>query len=512
MIISIPADTDHSVYENLNKLGNFFTTAYCGGVGLCGKCKIHILSGECTPPTKQEIKRLQGKISYYRLACQTRALTPLTVEIPDSVETSHILENYEGGISVDTTENGYGIAIDIGTTTIALFLVNLQNGVILKTFTALNNQKKYGADVISRIAYTEEHENGLAIVQRTITSQIEGHIHFLLDAVHVPQQELKKVVVAANTTMMHLLTGENPSGIGRAPFVPKFLEERNYTGNQLGMDLTCPFYLIGGISAYVGADITSGIHATHFNQEAKVNALFDLGTNGEIALWNKHKIITCSCAAGPVFEGASISCGCGSIEGAISAFHREDDGSLTYQTIGNKKAIGICGSGIIDLVALLLETNRIDYTGAMNEAFIIEGTDLSFTPRDVREVQFAKAAIAAGIEILLKYEGLNFHDIDTVFLAGGLGTFLNPQSAVAMGLVPIEDYTKIHAVGNSSLKGSLECLLSDKAKEEMIAIRKNAQYIELSTDKNFQKSYVDNMLFGSDEDEEEDVDDIFPRQ
>lgn len=496
MKISILPDEEHTIYENLNEHGNVFSTAYCGGRGLCGKCMIKVISGKCSPQTSQEKKFLQDKPEDFRLACQTKALTKLVIEIADGVEDSNILGAYEGGIQVDNEEEGYGIAIDIGTTSLALFLVNLKNGLILNKLTSLNDQRKYGADVITRISFTEDHENGLQMEQKSIANQIEKHIHSLLSPLNLTLKDLDKVVIAANTTMMHLLTGENPSTIARAPFVPKFLEERTYTGTELNMDIECPIYLIGGISSYVGADITAGIHSSHFQVPGKVNALFDLGTNGEIALWNKDKIITCSCAAGPVFEGASISCGCGSINGAISKVHLEEDGSITYETIGNKDVIGICGSGIIDLVAVLLDKNIIDETGAMSTDYKIKGTDLSFTIKDVREVQYAKAAIAAGIEILLNNEGLTFDDLDEVYLAGGLGTFLNPTSAVTLGLVPIDNPNKIKAIGNSSLKGALECLLSDKAKEDMVRIRSEAQYIELSTNKDFQDIFVDNMMFG----------------
>jgi uncharacterized 2Fe-2S/4Fe-4S cluster protein (DUF4445 family) len=500
MKITILPDDKNTIFDNLNKLGNTFTTSYCGGKGLCGKCLIKVISGECSPRTANEAKFLKNKPLEYRLACQTKALTMLEIEIADESTDSNILGAYEGDFSVDNDEDGYGIAIDIGTTSLALFLVNLKNGLILNKLTSLNNQKKYGADVISRIAYSEEHDMGLKQEQRTIVSQLEIHINTLLSQLKIPLSDLKKVVIAANTTMMHLLTGENPSKIARAPFIPNFLEERTYTGTELGMSIECPFYLIGGISAYVGADITAGIHSSGFQVPGKVNALFDLGTNGEIALWNKDRIITCSCAAGPVFEGASISCGCGSINGAINEFHLEKDGKISFKTIGDKPVIGICGSGIIDLVAILIETEIIDETGAMEDDYKIEGTDLSFTLKDVREVQYAKAAIAAGIEILLNNENLSFKDIDEVYLAGGLGTFLNPKSAVTLGLVPIEDPKKIKAIGNSSLKGALECLVSDKAKEDMVKIRQASHYIELSTNKDFQEIFVENMMFGLEDD------------
>ncbi len=499
MQISILADEQHTIFENLNERENIFPTTYCGGKGLCGKCMIKIISGECSSKTKQEEKFLKGKPDNYRLACQTRALSALEIEIPNSSCDCNILQSYEGSIQVDNEEEGYGIAIDIGTTSLALFLVDLNSGKILNKLSSLNNQKKYGADVITRISYSEDHENGLKKEQRTITAQLSEHIHTLLSQLDLKIEDLNKIVIAANTTMMHLLTGENPSGIARAPFIPKFLEERTYEGKELGIDVQCPIYLIGGISSYVGSDITAGIHSSHFQVPSEVNALFDLGTNGEIALWNKDRIITCSCAAGPVFEGASISCGCGSIQGAINEFFIEKDGGIGYKTIGNKDAIGICGSGIIDLVAILLKTNIIDETGAMKEDFSIKNTDLYFSIKDVREVQYAKAAIAAGIQILLNHEGLDFDDIDNVYLAGGLGTFLNPSNAVTLGLVPIDDYTRIKAIGNSSLKGALECLVSDRAKEDMVKIRKNAKYIELSTDKDFQDIFVDNMLFCSED-------------
>jgi len=319
----------------------------------------------------------------------------------------------------------------------------------------------------------------------------------MMDAQRIDQTLLARIVVAANTTMMHLLVGADPSGIAVAPFTPRFLKSLNYQATELSMPFSsCTVSLIGGISAYVGADIVAGIYSSGLEKEGETNLLLDLGTNGEICLWDKDTLVTCSCASGPVFEGACISCGTGSVQGAIDKFWQEA-GILCSSTIGGTSPVGICGSGIIDLVSILLTEGIIDETGAMERDYVIPGMKFGLTRKDVREIQLAKAAVAAGVDTLLASRSRKASEIDHVFLAGGFGSFLRPESAINIGMLRPSWKSRIIPVGNTSLKGALAFMTDSHAVRGMEMIRENAQYIELSSSRLFQKLYVDNMVFPS---------------
>jgi uncharacterized 2Fe-2S/4Fe-4S cluster protein (DUF4445 family) len=388
----------------------------------------------------------------------------------------------------------------------------------------LNPQSKYGADVISRIDYTLEDGNKLKEMSSLIRSSINVLISELALSASIKHTDIYAISLSGNTTMIHFVLGIPARYIATAPFIPATLSslllkpgELDFSINQSGRVIVLP-----SVSAYVGADTVAAVLSTGMYSKKDISLLVDIGTNGEIVLGNNSFLCSCSTAAGPAFEGANITYGTGGVEGAISEVFVTTEGSLRINTIGNKKAVGICGSGLVDAIACMLDTGIIDETGrieAINSsvspelrsriieinnqpAFVLlngnetaSGDPIFITQKDVREVQNAKAAIAAGINILTVKTAININDIKHVYLAGGFGSFLRINSALRIGLIPKELSGKISAVGNAAGAGAIRAMLS---KEEYITgceTAKRIQYIELSSEPLFVDSYTDNMFF-----------------
>jgi uncharacterized 2Fe-2S/4Fe-4S cluster protein (DUF4445 family) len=314
----------------------------------------------------------------------------------------------------------------------------------------------------------------------------------------ISENEIIKIVFAGNTTMLHLLLGVNPKSLAQVPFKAQFLDEQILKGSQL--DLRCmpdaEIKVLPSVSAFVGSDIVAGL-ASIAPEEKRRNYLFmDIGTNGELALVTENAVYCCSTAAGPAFEGAKISCGMGAVAGAISAFS-----SKGYTVIGDEKPAGICGSGLIDLVAFLLDTGRIDKEGRMKEDYTVaatgtgSGETVYLNQDDIREVQLAKSAIASGIKILMKQAGMNFENIDTLFLAGGFGNYINTDNAIRIGLLPAEMKDKIIPLGNTSGTGAILALKSVRFDDEVKKLLARTRHIELAADEDFALEFAMNMMF-----------------
>jgi uncharacterized 2Fe-2S/4Fe-4S cluster protein (DUF4445 family) len=424
------------------------------------------------------------------------------------------------------TENlNYAIAMDIGTTTIAVYLLDSNTGEILDTISGLNSQKIFGADVISRIEYTMHGDGKLELLQEKIINQISDLSISIAEKNDISIENIYSLILAGNTTMLHLFYGVDPSGIALAPFIPGFLWAMNITSSDIkNFPLDCFIFSLPSISAYVGADIVAGILATGMHEQEELSLFIDIGTNGEIVLGNKDKLYCCSTAAGPAFEGAHISCGLGGISGAVDSALLENN-LIEFSTIANEKAMGICGSGIIDIVAVLLKCGLVDFTGRIldkdevNESIISDpinrikvdknesaflvidasksgtGEDIVFTQGDIREVQLAKAAISAGILSLLNKAGRSVSDIDHLYIAGGFGSYISKNSAADIGLFPAELLSKTESVGNTAGLGALSCALSEENFTKTREIVKITEYIELSTDSFFNMKYMEEMVF-----------------
>ena len=448
----------------------------CGGGGRCGKCAVAV-EGVLSPPTEEEVRR------GCRLSCRTRLLGNAVVTLPDTaaamqVETETAPLTWTGkGVTA-----GYAAAVDLGTTTVAV-KVYAPDGTCCGTASAQNPQTVIAADVMGRI------ETALRGEGERLRTMILGTVRELIASACPDGVEPIGITVTGNTTMLYLLCGHDPSALSRAPFAA----DRLFDVTCTLPGLSAPVYLPPCMNAFVGADITCAVLAAGMCEQTQTALLCDIGTNGELALWKGGTLYVTSTAAGPAFEGAGITCGCGSIEGAVDRVWTEN-GGLCVHTIGEVPAVGICGSGVIDAVAAGLALGEIDESGAMEEPMVLSGA-VSLHPCDVRAVQLAKAAIAAGIETLMESAGATAEEIGTLYIAGGFGSHLNVQSAARIGLIPAELAGKVKVLGNAALSGASMLLLDRDKLEEIRRIRAASRHVNLGGNPVFNEHYMDQMFF-----------------
>jgi uncharacterized 2Fe-2S/4Fe-4S cluster protein (DUF4445 family) len=370
---------------------------------------------------------------------------------------------------------------------------------LIDTISFINPQSDYGQDVITRIKYCMDDKKYIKQFQRIIIDALNGSIADLCKRNHIRYEQIVKTTFVGNTIMLHFLLAVDPSSIALAPFQPVFTDAKAFTASALNLH-TNPngiIEILPSLSGYIGADIIAGIASTCMADRQSYTLYIDIGTNGEIALGNMDHVYCCSTAAGPAFEGAKINCGIGAVEGAISEYI---DGK--YQTIGHKKSVGICGSGLVDLVASLLENKYIDANGYMAADFCVVPeketavhTDIVITPKDIREVQLAKSAIYAGIVFLLQTAGIGYDHISSVYLAGGFGNYINISNAIKIGLLPEALRSKIYPIGNSAGTGALFALQSVAFAREIKTVLAKAKYIELSKRQDFYDLYLQSIPF-----------------
>ncbi|MBO4356120.1 MAG: DUF4445 domain-containing protein, partial [Clostridia bacterium] len=452
----------------------------CGGRGVCGKCAVNI-TGNLSNATDSEKKF--GK----RLSCQTRLFGDCTVDLSKDENDSAVIETE--GINIGkhtspTEKTGYGISADIGTTTVVVGLFDMKTGEQLSSASELNPQISIAADVMGRIKASLEGKRD--ILKELIVTSIEKLTSECLSKAGldiVPEY----YSITGNTTMLYALTGKDPVSLSAAPFEADCLFGNYYEINGH----SC--YLPPCISAFVGADITCAVEASGMTEKGETALLCDIGTNGEIALFKDGKLYVTSTAAGPAFEGAGISCGCGAVNGAIDTVKYEN-GEIKYTTIGNAPPVGVCGSGIIDAVAAFLEAEYVDETGMLDSDGLISD-EIGFIPQDIRSVQLAKAAISAGIETLITAAGCNLESVKTFYIAGGFGKHLNVDSAVKIGLFPAALRDKVKVIGNAAFSGATSALLYEETKLKLQNIVGISKAINLGGNKQFNELYVENMFF-----------------
>jgi uncharacterized 2Fe-2S/4Fe-4S cluster protein (DUF4445 family) len=490
---------DESVLSALVRAG-IPVSAPCGGRGICGKCRLTLLEGSVRLTDGAEVKAGSSFC-----ACRAAALCDITVLLPEGESIDAPLAVMQGG-----KIGRAGIGIDIGTTTVQAQLVDLDTGEVLQTFSALNNQRSFGADVMSRIDAARKGK--LEELSEVIKNQIEETLRLCIDKWNLP--EIEQCTVSGNTTMLHLFCGADPSAMGEAPYTPVFLEERNFEGRELSLSAK-NVTLLPGISAFVGADIVSGLAFLDIMKKNENAFFIDIGTNGEIAVWKESgkKLLCSSTAAGPCFEGAEISCGMGAESGAINRISLKEEkiiplptppslfhfGQLYYTTLGNAKARGICGAGLIDAVAVIKKSGAMDETGALADEFTQTGFPIAegivITQRDVRQFQLAKSAIYSGIKVLCKKAGLRFENVDTAYIAGGLGFFINLENAADIGLIPASLIKKTAVCGNTSLSGAVKSLTDTAFLPRCREIASCAVVEDLALSGDFTEEFADNMFF-----------------
>jgi uncharacterized 2Fe-2S/4Fe-4S cluster protein (DUF4445 family) len=386
-----------------------------------------------------------------------------------------------------------GVGIDLGTTTVSAELVNLESGESIETISELNDQRLFGADVMSRIGAARNGK--MEALFSLANKQTERILRSFIKSYNLPR--ISRCVVSGNTTMLHLFCGADPSAMGEIPFTPVFLEGRTFSGEDLSLSAG-KISLLPGISAFVGADIVSGLAFLEI-LEGKDNTLFvDIGTNGEMALFKQGRLYCCSTAAGPCFEGAEISCGMGAVSGAVNKVFLKE-GKPAFTTIRNAPPLGICGCGLIDAFALMRESSVIDETGALADSYGESGFSIcpgvSLTGRDVRQFQLAKSAILSGIKILCKRGGISTEELSTVYIAGGFGFFIDKNNAVKAALLPESFPEKTAVCGNLSLKGAVRSLLDPDFLSCCNKIVSRSEVLDLASDRDFMEEFSENMFF-----------------
>ncbi|MCD8180067.1 MAG: ASKHA domain-containing protein [Firmicutes bacterium] len=400
----------------------------------------------------------------------------------------NVLSGYEYKPSVESGKRA--VCIDIGTTTVAFELIS-ERGTD-KTYKTINPQRRFGLDVLSRIEAANRGRNGelASMIRYTLISGYKEVTKGTGDA--------DIAVIAGNTAMVHLLMDYSCASLGKYPFKSEHLDTIKTTFDALTNSKTAPVPTVvcGGISAFVGGDIVSGLYMCDFDKSEKTNMFIDLGTNGEMAVGNRRGITATSTAAGPAFEGGRISCGVGSVDGAVCGV---DLKSGKLKTIGNKPPIGLCGTGIIELVSELLDAGIINNTGLLADDYFTDGyrvaDDIVFTQNDIRQVQMAKAAVRAGIEALAKERKTDFADIDTVYLAGGFGYGLDIDKACNIGILPTEFKGKTKVIGNSSLGGCAKYCSENDGDERILHIKNISSEISLGNNPDFERLYIEYMNF-----------------
>lgn len=496
---------------------NIHIDAACNGLGVCGKCKIKLESTDVSISERKLLGEENIK-SGYRLACM-HSIDEVDKEFilksfesekkPDSIV---LTESFTPKIIHTNIQEKYGIAIDIGTTTVAMELIDLKNAKIISKVADVNSQVKFGFDVMSRIAFTLENTEGLSTLQKSIVDTLNTLINKLIDKSKIKREDIAELVVSANTTMCHILLGESVESLGKFPFLPGFTEVKRVCAKDIGIDIDATLITLPHISGFLGSDIVSGVYASGICDDKDKNILFiDIGTNGEMLLKTDNNLIATSCAIGPALEGMNISCGIRAGIGAIDDFHI-DEADISYTTIGNTEPIGICGSGVLSMVRELLKSDFINKMGAIDKKcldsnhsfikaddsgkpFIKINDNLYFTAKDIRQVQLAKGAILSGIMALIKKAGIETCDITRVCIAGQFGKYISMDSFFGVGLLPKEFERKVEYLGNTSLTGAYMALLDKNAIEYMTEISVETEFFELSKLEEYEKIFAKALRF-----------------
>ena len=498
-IWNLHAQPGQTLLDVLRQAG-LAVSAPCGGNGTCGKCHVTLETMEGTTQV---------------LACQTSVTDDCRIHLELESGGRICAQDFVSSEYHLHSRKGYGAAIDLGTTTIAIRLFDLFSGEEVAQISDWNCQRPYGNDVITRCQYCMEHSDGLEFLSHLIRQQILKLLSQMCNEINIAPQEVTELCLSGNTVMQHLFSEISPVSIAVAPFRPTLLFEQplNY---HLG---SAALFYSPCVSGYIGGDITAGLLSCGLDSKDKLALFLDIGTNGEMALWDHGHFVCCSVASGPAFEGAGISCGMSSTQGAISHV-RWNQGKPEYEVIGGGVPKGLCGSGLLDLLAMLLELGAVDESGYLlppEEApcalsnwlgedeqgngifYLTSDQTIYFTASDVRQLQLAKAAVAAGISVLMEHTGHILSQLDTLYLAGGFGTHMNPRSAIAIGMLPQTIETRIVCVGNSSLAGTSMVLLDPSKREKLLDIQKSCNYLELSGNAVFNHFFPEHMTFDKEE-------------
>jgi len=469
---------------------------------------------------RSDLERLRDALTAegFDMKADLRVLRRLPVVLRDAGFTVTAVLGGDALIAVepgDTREESYGVAVDLGTTTVVGTLMNLKTGMAEAVRSTLNGQAPFGADVISRISHGMQGDEAKAELRDAVRRTINTILSELYESAGVSRDRVYEMVIVGNATMLHLMLGIDATPISMMPFTPAFTDPLYLPALDVGIDIHPAGYVqtLPVIGAYVGADIVAGIMATGLAREDKMRVFVDVGTNGEIVLGSVKRVLCTAAPAGPAFEGSQIRCGMRATEGAIEGVTLTDHVEL--QVIGGDIVPrGICGSGLVDTVAQLRLAGLLDVGGKMRSreevpehplsdrlitvegvrAFLL-GENVYLTQRDVRELQFGKGSIATGIKVLMDVMGVSATDLDEVLLGGSFGSYLNPESAKIIGLVPAVDVDRILSVGNTAGEGAKMALLSFRERQVAFELPDKVEYVELSGRSDFNDSFVSVLQF-----------------
>ncbi|UCC69103.1 MAG: DUF4445 domain-containing protein [Armatimonadota bacterium] len=512
-----------TILEHARRLGVQLPSE-CGGRGQCRRCVVRVEHGAEALSEKTSAERAAALAEGERLACQARvlrsadirvfvkaagpyailatsesrpvALAPRTYRSGDSVilNTPHgeeTLGRYRGGI--------FGLAVDVGTTTVVSALVDLESGATIATLADPNPQTAYGDDVISRIGYTRDHEGGLAELQAAVINSLNDALVEWERSNRQVSNQVYDVVVVGNPTMRDIFFGVDVSSLGVIPFQPKSTKAIMASAAALELRVNQAARVYGGplIGGHAGADAVADVLASGIHTCSEPSMVVDIGTNGEVVVGNQDRMLAASCAAGGAYEGAAVGCGVGALQGAISNIAIRD-GHLRYQTIGGKAPIGLCGSGLIDLLAELLRTGMMNRAGKLatpNRQFPIDGNaGLVLTQEDVNNLMVARAGMSLDQVALIARWGIAPTDLQHVFLAGAFGNYVSAENAARIGLLPdLPD--RIVRLGNGALEGARLMLLSQDKKREAETVARKIQHVRPNEDSEFFDALVDRMCF-----------------
>ena len=537
--IQVNNDSPDNLVDILMNEG-IYIAANCGRMGICGKCDIVIKEIDSVSSDEKKLACKTTKdwlLNYDNLTIQVNnyMLDPDMKIEEGFAEDKAREESTSDNESSLSTSKSYNVAIDIGTTTIVFALVDYESNRVVATSSRVNSQRKYGADVISRINMASSGR--LEDLRKCIVEDVASGINEMCTDNGTYLSAIRTIIITGNTTMCHILMGYDCSGLGSYPYAPVNIKTIvTDTQNVLGIEERIPVIIPPGFTTFVGADITSGVLAIHSGrnlssddsnlEDAGMSSvkddntfiLIDLGTNAEMVLRKGDEFVVTSTAAGPAFEGVNISCGVASVEGAISHFEIRD-GLRAFDTIGGKEPIGICGSGLVDIIYELRKNDIIDENGILIDKYIQNGykiyKDIALTQDDIRQFLLAKAAIRAGLEILLEESGIIYSDVDKLYISGGFGSSIDIHKASSIGIIPSQLRDKAEAVGNSSIGGAITLASSIGGKcdstfdiskrvndvniDYLEAITSNAKEINLSLHKDFQNKYMTCMCIEREE-------------
>jgi uncharacterized 2Fe-2S/4Fe-4S cluster protein (DUF4445 family) len=466
----------------------------CGGRARCKGCRVRVVRGSLpVTPEQEQLLTREELAAGWRLACCSKADDNLALE----------LGQWEAAILADssifafTPREGLGVAVDLGTTTLVAQLLDLRNAHVLAVRTALNAQARHGADIMSRVSFALA-EPGRRLLTTLIRRQIGRLVAELIAGARLTTGRIDSATVVGNTVMHHLFCGIDVSPLAHYPFEPEQAGLQVFRAHDLGWELAADpaVRFLPCLGSFVGSDILAGVLATKVGESDTLAGLVDLGTNGEIVIGNRERLLCASTAAGPAFEGARISMGMRAATGAISAVAAEE-GALRCHVLGNVPPRGICGSGLVDAVAAGLDLGLIQPSGRLSSGngTLMLSPPVTLSQNDIRELQLAKGAIAAGIRILLGRWNAEPGDLTRLYLAGAFGNYINRSSARRIGLLrfPIE---KITPAGNTALLGAKLALFNQTEEQFAYApLRAKIEHISLNTDPHFQDVFVEEMPF-----------------